>query len=149
MNRSGTNQSAFRSNGSSRTNLMEYTSTGDSGVVRTCFCGFEVIVRTSWTNSNPGRQFRDCPVITYVFGSYCRVFQWVDPPMCRRAKEIIPGLLSRINDQERQLNECRKTDFKKQVLEGKLITYRLMGIVASVVIFVLLILYFHAAMACM
>ncbi|KAK4394007.1 hypothetical protein Sango_1871500 [Sesamum angolense] len=120
---------------------MEYTSTGDSSVVRTCLCDYEVVVRTSWTNSNPGRRFRGCPGDN---GSYCGVFQWVDPPMCRQAKEIIPGLLSRLNDQERQLNEYQQKDFKKEALEGKLITYRLMGIVASIVTFVLLILYIRA-----
>ncbi|KAL0404488.1 UNVERIFIED_CONTAM: hypothetical protein Sradi_2089600 [Sesamum radiatum] len=128
MNRSGSNQSASRSNGSSHTNPMEYTSTGESGVVRTCLCGFEVVVRTSWTNSNPGRRFRGCPGDN---GSYCRVFQWVDPPMCRRAKEIIPDLLSRINDQERQLNEYRQSNFKKAALESKLLTYRLMAVVVG------------------
>ncbi|KAK4421451.1 hypothetical protein Salat_2095700 [Sesamum alatum] len=29
-------------------------------------------------------------------GSYCGTFQWVDPPMCRRAKEVILGLLNLI-----------------------------------------------------
>ncbi|KAL0395378.1 UNVERIFIED_CONTAM: hypothetical protein Slati_4504000 [Sesamum latifolium] len=118
------NQSTSRSNGSSHTNPLEYTSTGDSGVVRTCLCGFEVVVCTSWTNSSPGRRFRGCHGDN---GSYCGVFQWIDPPMHRRAKKIIPGLLSRINDQERKLNEYRDKDFKKEALEGKLVTYRLMG----------------------
>ncbi|KAK4397743.1 hypothetical protein Sango_1249800 [Sesamum angolense] len=117
---------------------MEYISIGDLSVVRTCLCGYEVVVRTSWTNSNLDRRFQGCLGNT---GSYCGVFQWVDPPMCRRAKEIIPGLLSRRNDKERQLNEHREKNFKKEALEGKLITYRLMGIVASVVTFVLLVLY--------
>ncbi|KAL0325158.1 UNVERIFIED_CONTAM: hypothetical protein Sradi_5085100 [Sesamum radiatum] len=108
---------------------MEYTSTGDSSIVRACLCGFEVVIRTSWTNSNPGRRFRSCPGDN---GSYCGVFQWIDPPMCLGAKEIIHGLLSRLNDQEKQLNEYRQKDFKKEALEGNLITYNLMGIVASV-----------------
>ncbi|KAL0381697.1 UNVERIFIED_CONTAM: hypothetical protein Sangu_0234000 [Sesamum angustifolium] len=146
MNRAGIPQSASRSDRSSRTNPMEYTSTGDSSVVRTCLCGYEVVVRTSWINSNPGCRFRGCLGDN---GSYCGVFQWVDPPMCLRAKEIIPGLLSRLNDHERRLNECRQKDFKKEGLEGKLITYRLMGIVASVVTFVLLILYVRAMVSCM
>ncbi|KAL0352272.1 UNVERIFIED_CONTAM: hypothetical protein Scaly_1615900 [Sesamum calycinum] len=136
----------FRSNGSSRTNPMEYTSTGDSSIVRACLCGFEVVIRTSWTNSNPGRRFRSCPGDN---GSYCGVFQWIDPPMCLRAKEIIHGLLSRLNDQEKQLNEYRQKDFKKEALEGNLITYNLMGIVAFVITFMLLILYIRATVTCM
>lgn len=53
-----------------------------------CFCGNPAVVRTSWTNINPGRRFQAC---SQVPG--CGFFVWVDPPMCARAIAIIPGLL--------------------------------------------------------
>ncbi|PWA47056.1 zinc finger, GRF-type [Artemisia annua] len=65
-----------------------------------CFCGNPTIVRTSWTNINPGRRFRCCPQI----GTYCPFFSWVDPPMCARAMAIIPGLLASRNALEQSVN---------------------------------------------
>ncbi|PWA56411.1 zinc finger, GRF-type [Artemisia annua] len=47
-----------------------------------CACGLQCVVRTSWTNRNPGRRFYSCPLIG-----------WVDPLMCDRSLDIIPGLL--------------------------------------------------------
>ncbi|KAL0456734.1 UNVERIFIED_CONTAM: hypothetical protein Slati_1012600 [Sesamum latifolium] len=87
-------------------------------LLRICTCGKEVVVRTSWTTTNPGRRFRGCPgnevgccslyaVVVYEIGQYCRSFQWVDPPMCRRSKEIIPGLLNRLSQYETTV-KCAK-----------------------------------------
>ncbi|GKE51846.1 hypothetical protein Tco_1487002 [Tanacetum coccineum] len=28
-----------------------------------CACGLEVVIRTSWTNRNPGRRFYGCPTL--------------------------------------------------------------------------------------
>ncbi|KAK4434992.1 hypothetical protein Salat_0662200 [Sesamum alatum] len=33
----------------------------DGSLPRICRCGHQVVVRTSWTNSNPSRRFRGCP----------------------------------------------------------------------------------------
>ncbi|KAK4428978.1 hypothetical protein Salat_1197800 [Sesamum alatum] len=57
MNRSTNNQSQSRSTGNSYTNTID---SDGSDVVRTCLCGLEIVVRTSWTNSNPGHRFRGC-----------------------------------------------------------------------------------------
>ena len=35
----------------------------------------------------------------------CGFFRWIDPPMCARSKAIIPGLLRRIREMERRLEE--------------------------------------------
>ncbi|GJX56917.1 zinc finger, GRF-type containing protein [Tanacetum coccineum] len=29
-----------------------------------CACGLEAVIRTSWTNRNPGRRFYGCPTLT-------------------------------------------------------------------------------------
>ncbi|PWA79777.1 zinc finger, GRF-type [Artemisia annua] len=58
-----------------------------------CTCGKPAVVKTSWTNRNPGQRFFGCPTI----GSNCPFLGWLDPPMCPRSVDIIPGLLRRIN----------------------------------------------------
>ncbi|GJX04428.1 hypothetical protein Tco_0190344 [Tanacetum coccineum] len=63
-----------------------------------CFCGNPTVIRTSWTDTNPGRRFRSCSTNT------CPIFSWVDPPMCARAMAIIPGLLRSRNALQSALN---------------------------------------------
>ena len=63
-----------------------------------CFCGNPAVVRTSWTNINPGRRFQAC---SQVPG--CGFFVWVDPPMCARAIAISPGLLRTRNELQQAL----------------------------------------------
>ncbi|KAK4429246.1 hypothetical protein Salat_1224900 [Sesamum alatum] len=99
MNRSSSNQSQSHSTGHSYTN---YGDSDEPEVVRICKCGHDLVVRTSWTNSNPGRHFRSCSADA---GNQCGVFEWIDPPMCRRSIEVIPGLLKRLNSQEKQLKD--------------------------------------------
>ncbi|KAK4400195.1 hypothetical protein Sango_1125600 [Sesamum angolense] len=62
-----------------------------------CHCGRPAVMRTAWTNENPGRRFHSCR--NYKRGG-CRFFAWEDPPICQRARTIIPGLLRRINGLE-------------------------------------------------
>ncbi|KAL0435075.1 UNVERIFIED_CONTAM: hypothetical protein Sradi_0215400 [Sesamum radiatum] len=82
-------------------------------------------------------------------GSYCSVFQWVDPPMCRRAKKIIPGLLTKLGEKDRQLNELRLKVCANTSNERRLMTYRLLGVAFAVTTVVLGILYGKAMMSCM
>ncbi|PWA48333.1 zinc finger, GRF-type [Artemisia annua] len=58
-----------------------------------CTCGQQAVVKTSWTDRNPGRCFYGCP----TYDSKCHFLGWVDASMCRRSVEIILGLLRRIN----------------------------------------------------
>ncbi|PWA86496.1 zinc finger, GRF-type [Artemisia annua] len=58
-----------------------------------CFCGNQAVMRTSWTYTNPGRRFWSCGQIVTNYG----YFLWIDPPMCARARAIIPGLLTARN----------------------------------------------------
>ncbi|PWA43607.1 zinc finger, GRF-type [Artemisia annua] len=69
-----------------------------------CACGRTAIIRTSWSNYNPGRRFYSCPIT----GSDCPFIDWFDPPMCQRAVAIIPGLLRGRNNLEHQLREMEQ-----------------------------------------
>ena len=69
-----------------------------------CHCGRLAILKTSWTDDNPGRRF---------FGytkkrSGCGFFRWEDPPMCARAKVIIPGLLRKLNRMEDKIAQMQR-----------------------------------------
>ncbi|KAG8366126.1 hypothetical protein BUALT_Bualt17G0043400 [Buddleja alternifolia] len=37
----------------------------------------------------------------------CKFFVWEDPPMCRRSKVVIPGLLNRLNNKDNEIYELR------------------------------------------
>ncbi|PWA44743.1 zinc finger, GRF-type [Artemisia annua] len=69
-----------------------------------CRCGNVAIIKTSWTDRNPGRRFFWCPNVM-IWGSDCGTFGWIDPPMCQRAIEIIPGLLRARNALEENIKE--------------------------------------------
>ncbi|KAL0385469.1 UNVERIFIED_CONTAM: hypothetical protein Sradi_2941200 [Sesamum radiatum] len=90
---------------STRSHYKHAASSTDSDIIRICTCGREVQLRTSWTSTNPGRRFRGCPGNE---GKYYTTFQWVDPPMCRRSKEVIPGLLARMNRYDSAVKKARK-----------------------------------------
>ncbi|KAL0440661.1 UNVERIFIED_CONTAM: hypothetical protein Sradi_0005000 [Sesamum radiatum] len=98
------NGGGTQSRWSTRPNYRNTASSSDSDIIRICTCGWEVAVRTSWTSTNPGRHFRGCPGIE---GKYCGSFQWVDPPMCRRSREIIPGLLALMNQYESAVKRAK------------------------------------------
>nr|GEU49596.1 zinc finger, GRF-type [Tanacetum cinerariifolium] len=66
----------------------------------TCFCGRRENIITAWTNQNPGRHFHGCLVHGIV--------DWIDPPTCQRAVNIISGLLMARNRQEAQLLEAQR-----------------------------------------
>ncbi|BFG36172.1 hypothetical protein CerSpe_224460 [Prunus speciosa] len=56
-----------------------------------CYCGKTAKIQTSWTAAHPGRRF-------YICGkNRCRYWEWGDPQMCERSKQIIPRLLRKIN----------------------------------------------------
>ncbi|XP_017245521.1 uncharacterized protein LOC108217189 [Daucus carota subsp. sativus] len=65
-----------------------------------CRCGTAAALKTSWTDSNPGRRFWGCMRFKDNRSNACNFHQWFDPPMCARSKAIIPGLLRRIRNLE-------------------------------------------------
>ncbi|PWA64032.1 zinc finger, GRF-type [Artemisia annua] len=79
-----------------------------------CTCGKSAVVKTSWTNRNPGRRFFGCPTI----GSNCPFLGWLDPPMCPRSVDIIPGLLRRINAFRGVVEELeeQRSKYKKYII---------------------------------
>ncbi|GJZ89885.1 zinc finger, GRF-type containing protein [Tanacetum coccineum] len=62
-----------------------------------CACGLEAVIRTSWTNRNPGCHFYGCPTLSPTCVNF---LIWYDPPMCQRSVQIIPGLLRSRNELE-------------------------------------------------
>ncbi|PWA57443.1 zinc finger, GRF-type [Artemisia annua] len=79
-----------------------------------CTCGKPAVVQNSWTNRNPGRRFFGCPTI----GSNCPFLGWLDPPMCPRSVDIIPGLLRRINAFRGVVEELeeQRSKYKKYII---------------------------------
>ncbi|GKA91934.1 hypothetical protein Tco_0813859 [Tanacetum coccineum] len=60
-----------------------------------CSSGLEAVIRTSWTNRNPGHRFYGCPTLSPTCVNFLR---WFDPPMCQKSIQIIPGLLKSRNE---------------------------------------------------
>nr|KAJ0185615.1 hypothetical protein LSAT_V11C900490130 [Lactuca sativa] len=75
-----------------------------------CFCKKWAIVRTSWTNNNPGRRFWGCPDPN----SSCGFIGWHDEPMCARSKVIIPGLLGTINKLRKAIDDIKEQASKHE-----------------------------------
>ncbi|KAJ9566970.1 hypothetical protein OSB04_002936 [Centaurea solstitialis] len=76
-----------------------------------CKCGAPTMVRTSWTNTNPGRRFYCCS-INVSRGIDCPFLGWVDPTPCNRCMVIIPGLLRSKNSVQGEL-KAKATEAKK------------------------------------
>ncbi|GJU84372.1 zinc finger, GRF-type containing protein [Tanacetum coccineum] len=82
-----------------------------------CACGLEVVIRTSWTNRNPGRRFYGCPTLSPTCVDFLR---WYDPPMCQWSIQIIPWLLRGAIIEElerlpRNLVACKTREHLKRI----------------------------------
>ncbi|KAK4428808.1 hypothetical protein Salat_1180700 [Sesamum alatum] len=97
--------SSSGTNGSGRPNSRHIGFFSADDVMRICSCGCEIMLRTSWTTTNPGRRFRAC---LGNQGTYCEAFQWVDPTMCCRSKEVIPRLLNRLNQYDAAIKRAKE-----------------------------------------
>lgn len=63
-----------------------------------CYCRMLVVERTAWTEKNAGRRFVSC-----VYSKRgCKYFRWVEGPICERGREVIRGLLRRIENREEE-----------------------------------------------
>ncbi|KAI8020251.1 DNA topoisomerase 3-alpha [Camellia lanceoleosa] len=74
--------------------------------VKCIFCGRRRVIQTSWTDANSGRMFLSC------LSNGCNQFTWVDPLMCSRAVQIIPGLLKKVNKLEARLQTRNERERK-------------------------------------
>ncbi|KAL8484911.1 hypothetical protein ACS0TY_027275 [Phlomoides rotata] len=61
----------------------------------TCYCHRVAVTVTSWKEDNVGRRFLGCERIRDTANFEI----WIDKQLCERAKQIIPGLLKRLNEQ--------------------------------------------------
>ncbi|WOG95593.1 hypothetical protein DCAR_0414918 [Daucus carota subsp. sativus] len=75
--------------------MSSYSSASNVHSPDFCGCGMSPVLRTSWTDMNPGRRFWGCSMyMNRRIG--CNFHQWQDPPVCGRSRNILPGLLKRI-----------------------------------------------------
>ncbi|XP_027170232.1 uncharacterized protein LOC113770076 [Coffea eugenioides] len=82
-----------------------------------CGCGLSTIVKTSWTPQNPGQRYAEC-----LLAQGCEYSKWIDEEMCLRLVEIIPELLRRINQMEKQLKNAEESAQKWECKAAKLQT---------------------------
>ncbi|GER30819.1 GRF zinc finger containing protein, partial [Striga asiatica] len=87
---------------------------------RYCYCGERPVIRTSWTSDNLGCRFRSCIEYEGEENPGCNFFSWVDPPMCRRSTEIIPGLLRKSNVLRAENEELREENIRLVECKKKL-----------------------------
>ncbi|CAL5343274.1 unnamed protein product [Camellia sinensis] len=75
---------------------------------RLCYCGERSPVKTSMTSGNMGRRFYDCA--RYGVDVTCGYFEWVDPPMCQRGREVLPKMVAKMNRLENELARSRRRE---------------------------------------
>ncbi|KAL6559253.1 hypothetical protein OROHE_006622 [Orobanche hederae] len=68
-----------------------------------CECNKTVVLKTSWTDEDPGRRFETCAKLGR--GVCCAHWNWFDPETCPRSKQVIPGLLQLINEKDEIIEE--------------------------------------------
>ncbi|CAA0806726.1 Unknown protein [Striga hermonthica] len=71
-----------------------------------CRCGKPTVRKTSWADGNAGRRYSACEKYRMLGG--CTYHVWVDPPMCYRAQQLIPGLLKRAKKLEEEIARRKK-----------------------------------------
>uniref|UniRef100_A0A5B7ACY3 GRF-type domain-containing protein n=1 Tax=Davidia involucrata TaxID=16924 RepID=A0A5B7ACY3_DAVIN len=85
---------------------------------RYCHCGKRAIIRTSWTDLNPGRRFHGCEKSGDHSG--CGFFNWYDPPICNRARQVIPGLLRSMTRLEIEVSRLQNQVSRLRAKEKRL-----------------------------
>uniref|UniRef100_A0A175YFC7 Uncharacterized protein n=1 Tax=Daucus carota subsp. sativus TaxID=79200 RepID=A0A175YFC7_DAUCS len=68
-----------------------------------CQCGLVPVLKTSWTDNNPGRRNKR---------KGCGYYRWHDPPVEGRSKNIIPDLLRKIEMLEEEIKELKRKEQK-------------------------------------
>ncbi|XP_062080217.1 uncharacterized protein LOC133784969 [Humulus lupulus] len=70
-------------------------------------CGFESIIRTSWTVDNPGRRFYGCPNYKRNVNDGCRFLRWIDPIHGARNRNDLGGLFRRFEEIEANVKQLQ------------------------------------------
>ncbi|CAN1179039.1 hypothetical protein LINPERPRIM_LOCUS36866 [Linum perenne] len=68
-----------------------------------CRCHELTVLRTSWTEDNPGRRFFTCSRRYEARKAKCDFFMWADDSFEDLPKEVINGLLRKLDQYERHL----------------------------------------------
>ncbi|KAH6795145.1 hypothetical protein C2S52_021958 [Perilla frutescens var. hirtella] len=110
---------------SSSTSYRRSQSLNLSGGSRLCDCGIPEVMKTSWTNANPGRRFYSCRNYNSpnerISKRGCNHFRWFDvEPMSDRAKEVINTLKMekrQLLKENKQLNEKCSEDGRSEEIE--------------------------------
>ncbi|XP_050229254.1 uncharacterized protein LOC126678400 [Mercurialis annua] len=66
--------------------------------VPNCHCNQPAVLKTAWTQANPGRRFFGCH--GYQSGGGCDYFYWFDQALPSRTKSILAGLLEKVEKNE-------------------------------------------------
>ncbi|XP_017225141.1 uncharacterized protein LOC108201361 [Daucus carota subsp. sativus] len=77
-----------------------------------CQCGLVPVLKTSWTDNNPGRRFWSCRMYLRNKRKGCGYYRWHDPPVEGRSKNIIPDLLRKIEMLEEEIKELKRKEQK-------------------------------------
>ncbi|VFQ83427.1 unnamed protein product [Cuscuta campestris] len=91
-------------------------------------------ILTSWTDKNPRRRMWKCD------GNgtrKCRSWEWLDPPICERAKKLIPGLLKKSSAKDEEIKLLNKRNKEKKI--GAFMFGFCAALVLNMAIFVLFI----------
>ncbi|KAH7853519.1 hypothetical protein Vadar_003515 [Vaccinium darrowii] len=90
-----------------------------------CYCNKMGKMRTSWTDSNPGRRFIGCEKWKLTKeDSGCGFFVWYDRLMCARSKMIIPGLLRTLRRTEVEAKRAKQMEkMYKALLVGSWVLF--------------------------
>ncbi|KAL2457763.1 uncharacterized protein Fot_56100 [Forsythia ovata] len=81
-----------------------------------CFYGQSSVIKTSWTENNPGMKFQGCNF--YGRPDTCNYFSWIDPSPYPRYKKLINGLLRKANSNGNEEHKLRRLVKYHQIALG-------------------------------
>ncbi|XP_057502661.1 uncharacterized protein LOC130786363 [Actinidia eriantha] len=98
-------QTRTREKQKSKVSSMASQSSGYVGqnTMRYCCCSVRSSLRTSWTPTNTGRRFWGCGSFEIENIDTCGYFEWVDPPLCPQAQELLHILSQKLKHLEREV----------------------------------------------
>ncbi|GER41261.1 GRF zinc finger containing protein [Striga asiatica] len=79
-----------------------------------CHCGKPTVRKTSWADGNAGWRYSSGEKYRMSMLDGCTYHVWVDPPICYRAQQLIPGLLKRAKKLEEDI--ARRKEWETLIL---------------------------------